>query len=279
MPTPSSKEKISDVVSRVLTHYKNEQRTFPWRETTDPYRILVSECMLQQTQVDRVVPKYTAFIKTFPSVTALANALRKEVLALWSGLGYNRRAIALHNTAKEVVTSHNSIVPTTEEALLTLPGIGPYTAGAVLAFAYDKPVIIIETNIRTVVLHHCARKKKAVSDKTISHFVEQLLQDALNRKTTPRTFYSAMMDYGTHLKARGVRTNPRSKHYTKQAPFTGSIRQARGALLRHFINAQKGTSKKQLQALPAQHINKALTALLTEGIIKKRGKYYYLANG
>ena len=272
----TSKEKISDVVSCVLTHHEKEGRSFPWRETTDPYHILVSEYMLQQTQTDRVEPKYISFLKKFPKVTSLACATRKEVLTLWSGLGYNRRAIALHNAAKNLVTVYDGAVPKTKEALLTLPGVGEYTAGAVLAFAYNKPVIVVETNIRTVVLHHCARKKKGVKDEAISLFTEQLLQSALNRGSTPRIFYSAMMDYGTHLKSQGVRTNARSKHYTKQGKFDGSVRQARGALLRLLIAAEKGVSKKQLQGLKVHRINEGLAGLLTEGLVEKKGKYYYL---
>ena len=276
MPPATSKEKINTVVSRMLTHYKNEKRSFPWRETDDPYHILVSEYMLQQTQTDRVVPKYQSFIKKFPDVTTLASASQREVLALWSGLGYNRRVIALRNAANEIVSTHDSVVPETKEALLTLPGIGEYTANAILAFAYNKSVIVIETNIRTVVLHHCVRKKRKVGDDTIGFFVEQLLQNAQDNNITPCAFYSAMMDYGAYLKSQGVRTNARSKHYTKQSVFDGSTRQARGTLLRHFINTKKGTSKKQLHNLNTNRIEEGLTGLLTEGLIEKRGKYYYL---
>ena len=277
MPPLSSKEKISTVVSHILAYYKNNGRLFPWRETTDPYHILVSEYMLQQTQTDRVVPKYSSFLQKFPSVASLSRAMRKEVLALWSGLGYNRRAVALHNAAKMIINVYDGDIPQTKEDLLTLPGVGEYTAGAILAFAYNKPVIVIETNIRTVVLHHCVRKKKKVGDDVIGFFVKQLLQNAIKRKVAPRDFYSAMMDYGTHLKAQGVRTNPRSKHYTKQSKFDGSIRQARGVLLRHFIAIEKGVTEKQLHNLNTNRINEGLTGLLAEGVIEKRGKYYYLA--
>lgn len=275
----NQKRKISDALSQVLLHYKNNKRTFPWRETTDPYQILVSEYMLQQTQADRVIPKYISFIKKFPKVTTLASSTRKEVLTLWSGLGYNRRAIALHSAAKMLVDQHNSTVPKEKETLLTLPGVGEYTASAVLAFAHNKPVIVVETNIRTVLLHHALQNMKEVTDETVGIFVKQMLQNAIEQKVSPRMFYSAMMDYGAHLKAQGVRTNTRSKHYTKQGRFDGSVRQARGALLRLFINTEKGISQKQLQTAGAKRINEALPALLTEGIIEKRGKYYYLAKG
>lgn len=279
MPPHPLKEKSTDVLSQVLGYYKNNGRSFPWRETTDPYHILVSEYMLQQTQVDRVVPKYIAFLKTFPNIEALASSARKEVLTLWSGLGYNRRAVALHDTAKTLVAEHNSTVPKDRETLLTLLGVGEYTAGAVLAFAYNKPVIMVETNIRTVILHHCIQKKKRVTDKEISALVSHLLQDALMRSVSPKTFYSAMMDYGAHLKAQGVRTNTQSRHYTKQSKFDGSIRQARGMLLHLFINTRKGISRKSMRALPAKRINEGLKGLLKEGIVEKRGQYYYLVDG
>ncbi|MCY4577242.1 MAG: A/G-specific adenine glycosylase [Candidatus Kaiserbacteria bacterium] len=276
MPHPIAKEKIGTTVSRVLAYHEKERRSFPWRETVDPYHILISEYMLQQTQTERVVPKYVSFIERFPEITSLASAARKEVLALWSGLGYNRRAVALHNTAKMVVAVYDGVMPKTKEALLSLPGVGEYTAGAVLAFAYNKPVTIVETNIRTVVFHHCVRKKGVVSDTVISYFVEQLLQTACNRGIAPRIFYSAMMDYGSYLKSQGVRTNVRSKHYTKQSNFAGSVRQARGALLRHLIAADRGVSKKQLQMLPVVRIDDGLAGLLADGLVEKRGKYYYL---
>ena len=278
MPPRSSKEKISNVVSSVLAHYESGRRLFPWRETTDPYHILVSEYMLQQTQTDRVVPKYVSFLKKFPDVTSLASALRKEVLALWSGLGYNRRAVALHNAASMIVAEYGGRVPETTEELLTLPGVGGYTAAAIRAFAYDQPVVVIETNIRTVVFHHCVRnKRQVVGDEVIRFFVEQLLRDVVARKVAPRTFYSAMMDYGAYLKSQGVRTNERSKHYTKQSKFDGSVRQARGALLRHFVAAEKGVSEKQLHTLDATRVNEGLAGLLADGVVEKRGKYYYLA--
>ena len=278
MPSKILKEESNDLLSRVLLHYKKNQRTLPWRETSDPYHILISEYMLQQTQADRVVPKYISFLKKFPKIKTLASSSRKEVLTLWSGLGYNRRAVALHDAAKILIAEHDSTVPKEKKALLTLPGVGEYTAGAVLAFAYNKPVIIIETNIRTVLLHHCVQKKKEVTDETIGMFVEQLLQDALKRRVKPRIFYSAMMDYGAHLKSQGVRTNARSKHYIKQSKFDGSIRQARGALLRLFISAEKGISKKQLQTLQVKRMNEGLAGLLTERLVEKRGKYYYLTD-
>ena len=214
----------------------------------------------------------------FPDSATLARAPRKEVLKAWSGLGYNRRAIALHRAAGILVNAHGGSVPKTREELLTLPGVGEYTAGAVLAFAYNEPVVIVETNIRTVVLHHCVKKHSGIGDKTIAFFVEQLLNDALERGASPKIFYSAMMDYGAHLKASGIRLNTRSKHYTKQKKFTGSVRQARGALLQTFIASEKGISEKRLQKMKMKRVREGLHGLIGDGLIEKRNGYYYLAD-
>ena len=139
----------------VLCHYKKHGRHhLPWRKTKNPYRILVSEIMLQQTPVDRVLPKYQEFLKQFPSIKKLAAASLGDVLRAWQGLGYNRRAKYLHQCAAVIIYDNGGIWPRTVNELQALPGIGPYTAGAVMAFAYNQPIPIIETNIRTVYLHH-----------------------------------------------------------------------------------------------------------------------------
>ena len=139
----------------VWKYYREHGRSdLPWRKTTDPYRILVSEVMLQQTQVERVIPYYTRFLKKFPTVRALAKAPLSQVLIAWQGLGYNRRAKMLHEAAKEVVRGHGGLFPRTALELEKLPGVGPYTAHAVAAFAYNEDGICIETNIRTAVTHH-----------------------------------------------------------------------------------------------------------------------------
>ena len=272
----SSQEKINDVVSLVFSYYRDHGREFPWRETFDPYCILVSEYMLQQTQVDRVIPKYLSFLRAFPCVTSLASAERRDVLALWSGLGYNRRAVALHDAAKMLVAVYGGSVPMVMEDLLMLPGVGVYTAGAVLAFAYDQPAVIVETNIRTVVFQHCVRGKDVVNDAVIRFFVGELLYCAINVGISSRIFYSAMMDYGSHLKSVGIRVNSRSQHYVKQGKFDGSVRQARGALLRFFVDAEKGVSRDKLGSLSIRKVEEGLSGLVADGLVERRGRYYYL---
>ena len=140
-------------VSRMLLAWyaKHGRSHLPWRETRDPYRILVSELMLQQTQVDRVLPKYLAFVEQYPDVASLARAEAADVLRLWKGLGYNSRAVRLHRLAREVVEKHGGTIPRDRGALRSLPGIGPYTVAAIRAFAFEDDEAAFDTNIRRVV--------------------------------------------------------------------------------------------------------------------------------
>ncbi len=188
----TKKEKVFAKVVR--TYYKQHGRhILPWRKTKNPYRIFVSEIMLQQTQVDRVIPKYKAFLKLFPSLVALADASLGEVLRAWQGLGYNRRAKMLHSCAKEIMESYTGKFPKDQKTLLSLPGIGPYTASAVMAFAYNEPVVLIETNVRTVFIHHFFSDQTDVTDTEILALVDR----TLDRKN-PREWYYALMDYGSY---------------------------------------------------------------------------------
>lgn len=257
----------------VWAHYRSYGRhDLLWRKTTDPYKILVSEVMLQQTQVDRVTPFYTDFIKRFPTAKKLADAPLSEVLRAWQGLGYNRRAKMLHAAAKEIATGG---MPHDAAGLDALPGVGPYTAQAVAAFAWNTPGIAIETNIRTVVTHHFFPSKKQVSDTEIA----AVLQEALP-KGKAREWYWALMDYGAHLKRSGVSHNARAKRYAKQSPFSGSMRQARGAILKELSRGAQ--NKARLLGLLGddreEQVNEALSALVSEGFVVKRGRAYALAS-
>jgi A/G-specific adenine glycosylase len=238
--------------------------------------------MLQQTQVDRVIPFYKNFLQKFPTVKALAKAPLSEVLRAWQGLGYNRRAKLLHAAAKELQTVSFSSYRTKlihtgalVRRLEELPGIGPYTARAVAAFAFNQDVIFIETNIRTAVTHHFFPKKKKVSDREIEKVLALLRQ---GYKGQAREWYSAIMDYGSFLKRSGVRLNAHSAHYTKPSKFTGSLREARGALLRTL--ASGATSHARLLALfgPSRRaqVLSALSSLRREGLIGVRGSRYTL---
>ncbi len=237
--------KTDTLVHVVRSHYAMHRRShLPWRQTKDPYKILVSEVMLQQTQVARVCPKYKLFIKKFPTAEALAHAPLSEVLLVWSGLGYNRRAKMLQSAARVITQEHGGIFPKRAVDLEALPGIGHYTARAVAIFAFNKPEVCIETNIRTVFTHFYFPKKKIVSDKEIFPYIERDLQQS---KLHPRDFYAALMDYGSFLKKSGVRLNSKSKHYAKQSKFEGSTRQMRAAKLRALLEA--GAPETELENL------------------------------
>jgi len=145
-------------VRKLLTWYKKAARDLPWRETRNPYAVLVSEFMLQQTQVSRVLDFYPRFLKRFPTIAALARARPKAVMEQWDGLGYYARARNLHKLAREVTRRHDGTLPERPEDLRTLPGVGPYTAGAVACFAYEQPVSAVDTNVKRV-LGRVFRKK------------------------------------------------------------------------------------------------------------------------
>lgn len=261
--------KISNLQRTIRRHYRVHGRhTLPWRKTTDPYFILVSEIMLQQTQVDRVISKYLAFIDTFPTVTKLAQASLHDVLVLWQGLGYNRRAKALHDAAKKIVQVYEGIVPKSVHELEALPGIGPYTARAVSMFAYNISAPFIETNVRTVLLYHFFNGRHAVTDNELLE-----LARVLTPKRDARTWGWALMDYGAYLKGQGVRTNVQSKHYTKQSKFVGSNRQIRGAILRELTKSVCIKEKTLFTRLPFERTRtgELIDGLVRDGLLMRTG--------
>ena len=207
-------------------HKKHGRHELPWRQTTDPYLILVSELMLQQTQVERVIPKYNTFITIFPNVESLADAPLGDVLRLWSGLGYNKRARFLHQAARDVQNIFNGNFPQTFEDLKKLSGVGPYTAGALMTFAFNLPTPMIETNIRSVYIHEFFKSFDEVTDAELWPYIESTLY-----RENPREWYAALMDYGAHIKKTTKNPSRKSRHHTKQTPFKGSLREVRGKIL------------------------------------------------
>ena len=259
----------------VWTHYRDYKRSdLPWRQTTDPYRIVVSELMLQQTQVARVVPKYQAFLKRFPTTKQLAAAPLADVLRYWQGLGYNRRAKYLHQSAGVVSSQYRGRWPKTRVELEELPGVGPYTAAAVAAFAYNQPEICLETNIRTALIHHYFRAETAVSEAVLRTLVAETL-DADN----PREWYWALMDYGAHIKKTHGNKSRQARSYNKQSRFTGSDREIRGAIIR-MLTLLPTAHIKALQALgfPEKRLIAQCQNLCQEGLIEQtRQDHYRLA--
>lgn len=263
-----------DFIQTVWDFYTSSGRhKLPWRQTKDPYRILVSEVMLQQTQVDRVIPKYKAFLKAFPTFASLADAPLGAVLGHWQGLGYNRRAKMLHECAKAVVSDYGGKLPQDEAKLRALPGIGPYTARAVLAFAFGIANPLIETNVRTVYIHHFFGDKTDITDAEILSYMIETLD-----KENPREWYYALMDYGSHLKRTVGNNITKSKHYTKQSTFKGSDRQIRGAIIRQLTTLGSLSYKKLLIAVPFDELRVAaqLERLIEEGMVVKVKQSYSL---
>lgn len=262
-------KKEQQFITTVWDYYKkNGRQSLPWRKTKDPYKILVSEVMLQQTQVDRVKPKYEAFLKKFPTVKALASAPLKDVLIAWQGLGYNRRAKMLHMCAGELVEEHNARFPQTKKELVELPGIGPYTAGAVMAFAFNIPEVLIETNIRSVYLHHFFNGQHEVTDAELMEVIAKTVS-----LDNPREWYAALMDYGVHIKKEFGNPNTRSAHHATQSVFKGSDREIRGAMIR--LLAEKSLVRtqilKKLSAYEDIRVDAQLEKLKNEGMLVRKG--------
>lgn len=234
----------------------------PWRHTPTPYFVLVSEVMLQQTQVPRVMPKFAEFTQKFPHFTALANAPLGDVLAAWNGLGYNRRAKFLWRAAQIVQSDFGGELPKSVHDLTKLPGIGPNTAGAIMAYAYNMPVAFIETNIRTVFIHHFfTHSPRAVTDTAI----KELVIAALPADNT-RQWYWALMDYGTHLKATAGTQLHRVHGYRAQSKFSGSRRQIRGQVIRLLLNDSLGQQELKT-TIGDERLDGVIEDLIKEGLI------------
>ncbi|MFZ6035745.1 MAG: A/G-specific adenine glycosylase [Patescibacteria group bacterium] len=264
----------ADFRKTVYAHYRRHRRDLPWRHTTNPYHIMVSEIMLQQTQVDRVIKKYKSFIKKFPTIRSLSRAPLSSVLKEWQGLGYNRRAKYVHMAARHISTQGTGRFPHTTDGLVSLPGIGVHTAGAICAYAFNQPVTYIETNIRTVFIHHFFPRRTQVSDAELLPVVLRTLDHR-----NPRRWYSALMDYGTWLKKEHGNAARRSRHYTRHSPFQGSHRQVRGGIIRQLTTGRAMTAAQLRRTLgvPLSRISRALEELQAEGLVTKRDGTIYLS--
>lgn len=277
--TPARFKKI------IWDFYAKNRRDFPWRETRDPYKILVSEIMLQQTQAPRIVAKYESFLRAFPHINALATASTADVLREWKGLGYNRRALSLKKAAEIIVRKHGGNVPRDMDALIALPGVGRATAGDVLAFAWNIPAVVIETNIRSVFIHffftdssdnkNSAPSAQKIHDRDIVPLIEKTLD-----RDNPRDWYYALMDYGAMLKKTHGNASVRSAHYAKQSAFKGSNRELRSKILEMIMKKkQQGPAivsliTKTFPHTTTESIEKNLVALMKEGfIVEHKGTY------
>ena len=245
----------------------------PWRETSDPYRIFVSEMMLQQTQVPRVLEKYGPFLEEFPDIRTLSRAPLRDLLRSWSGLGYNRRALNLRSAALEMVRRFGGRVPRDRGDLLTLPGVGRATAGAVRAFAFGEAEPFVETNIRTVFLYHFFPDEERVPDANILRLVERTLD-----YDDPRSWYYALMDYGVWLKKRYPNPSRRSAHHARQGRFEGSHREARGRIVRALTESPlDGKGLEGRTGLDPGRLAHNLARLIDEGFVVREGGKYLIA--
>ncbi len=258
----------------IRRYYALHGRNLPWRHTHDPYKILVSEVMPQQTQVSRVIGYYETFLRKFPTIKALARAPLADVLRAWQGLGYNRRALMLKRAAEHTVRVYGGRLPQDARLLDDLPGIGINTAGAIVAFAFNTPSVFIETNIRRVFIHFFFPNKRKVHDRDILNLVEK----TLDRKN-PRAWYYALMDYGAYL-GREMKENPnrRSRSYAHQSRFEGSDRQVRARIIRLVLEKKSMTLcdlTTRLAEQPAR-VRRIVTALEKETFIKKMGDRFVI---
>lgn len=265
------------MINEVVWDYYNRKgrHDLPWRQpeadgSFDAYKIFVSEIMLQQTQVSRVIPKFLEFITAFPTVFALAAAEQGDVLRAWSGLGYNRRARYLHQAAQTVVSHYAGKFPADQKQLVTLPGVGINTAGAILAYAYNLPAIFIETNIRTAFIHHYFAERTDVTDAEIVMRVAETLD-----REHSREWYWALMDYGSHLKQEIGNLNKLSKTYAKQSAFHGSKRQIRGRVLK-LLGAGPLAYKELETEITDERLPLVIQDLLSEGLINETAAGFQL---
>lgn len=270
-----SEEKVQSFQKMVYKYYRDHGRRLSWRETKNPYHILVSEIMLQQTPVRRVQEKYQSFLMEFPDFPSLAKTSLRNLLKNWQGLGYNRRAIALKKTAEIIVTKCAGILPSSIDELSKLPGVGKYTASAICTFAFDQPTIFIETNIRAVFIATFFHRRQNVKDNEILPLIERTLD-----WDNPREWYYALMDYGDMLKRKDTSLIKRSAHYARQPPFQDSDRHIRGMILKELTTNAEMSEKRIAHNLnkPLPRIQKNLRQLRKEGFIidKTKGSGIYI---
>ncbi len=264
---------ISDFQRTIWDFYKQNKRTFLWREQINPYYVVVSEIMLQQTQTHRVIDKFKNWIDLFPDFLSLSQAPLHQVITAWQGLGYNRRALALQKIAQKVIAEYECQLPQSPEILQTFPGIGKATAGSICAFAFGMPTTFIETNIRAVFIHFFFKDQGAVTDAQLEPLVAASV-DA----NDPRQWYYALMDYGVMLKKEFKNPSRKSAHHAKQTKFEGSFRQIRGAILKLLAHNVVVDGADFYDQIPRQRrdIDKALDQLMREGFIKEANGRFFI---
>jgi A/G-specific adenine glycosylase len=265
---------IAEFKEAVLTNYRQQGRKFPWHYA-DPWGVMVSEFMLQQTRTERVIPYWENWMKLWPHPKALADASMETALRAWSGLGYNRRCRYLKESAVIIANEYGGIVPETPRALLSLPGVGPYMSAAIACFAYNFPAVFIETNIRSAVIHCFFPGRDDVRDSEIIPILEAALDNG-----DPRTWHYALMDYGAFLKKTTANPSRRSAHYTRQSPFNGSFRQARGKVIKTLVSIGQCNAEelKLASGLEEKKLYEVLEKLKEESFVAEDGGVYRIGS-
>jgi len=255
----------------IFKWWKTNRRDLPWRQTRDPYSIAVSEIMLQQTQVSRVLPKYLEFMNIFPTVKELAQSSPGTVLRIWKGMGYNRRALYLHNMAKEIVDVHNGMFPNDDKSLIKLPGLGKYTARAILVFAFGENISCVDTNIRQIITHFF------FSDKEQSEKIIQYVADQLVPKGKSWEWHQSLMDFGAMNASEWRHPKYRRRAKKKTIPFKETDRFIRGKIIdclrvRQYTNSELVKIITALCEKPVEKIQNILERLKKEDLIEEHNK-------
>jgi A/G-specific adenine glycosylase len=267
-----ARDTLKNFQEKVLQYYRQHGRDLPWRKTTDPYKILVSEVMLQQTQVDRVIHYYERWVERWPTVYDLAKADRSAVLTMWMGLGYNNRAVHLHNAAQTIVADYDGDVIRAMNHYKNIPGIGPYISHAVRIFAGNEDIVTVDTNIRRIFIHEF-QLDEHVSGRELWHLAAQCLP-----KGYSRDWHNALMDYGAMI-VTSRKTGIKPK--TRQSKFEGSDRQLRAQILRYFLEtAQPLLFDEIVQFTHEQsaRVQNILNGMMKDGLIEHKDKRYSLKN-
>lgn len=264
---------INLLKKKVYDYYNESGRdTLPWRKEPSPYHVFVSEIMLQQTQVDRVIPLFNRFIDTLPDFQALATVSQSTLLSLWQGLGYNRRALFLKRAAEIVCHEFGGELPANRKLLQSLPGIGEATSGAIMVYAFNVPEVYVETNIRTVYIHEFFADRSDVPDSELLPLITASLEEE-----EPFRWYSALMDYGSMLKKQIPNPSRKSKHHVRQSKFEGSDRQIRGAILRVLLKEKSLDIPGMVNLLDSneRRLKPILQKLLDEGFCMRENRGTY----
>ncbi|MFX1254102.1 MAG: Fe-S cluster assembly protein HesB [Promethearchaeota archaeon] len=260
-------EKINRFHEKIFAWWEDNKRDFPWRQTTNPYHIMVSEFMLQQTQASRVVDKYLAFIRIFPTLNSLARADKADVFRLWSGLGYNRRAIWLHEAANLILQMEE--FPKDPSQLKKLKGIGSYTSRSILIFAFNLNLATVDTNIRRILIAEGFATEET-TERELFEIAEQIVP-----KNRSRDYHSALMDYGALVK---TATKTGIRPTSKQGKFAGSNRQYRGRIVKYLTTKKRADREELIRecSVPPEKADLIFDSLITDSLLQKKGNEYFL---